>query len=48
VVRFGCSFGSGDKVMQTVNDYDNDVFNGDLGFVRLARLYRAAAELLSV
>jgi exodeoxyribonuclease V alpha subunit len=33
VVRFGCSFRSGDKVMQTVNDYDKEVFNGDLGFV---------------
>ena len=22
VVRFGCSFRSGDKVMQTINDYD--------------------------
>jgi exodeoxyribonuclease V alpha subunit len=33
VVRFGCSFRSGDKVMQTINDYDKDVFNGDLGFV---------------
>jgi exodeoxyribonuclease V alpha subunit len=33
VVRFGCSFRSGDKVMQTMNDYDKDIFNGDLGFV---------------
>ena len=33
VARFGCSFRSGDKVMQTINDYDKDVFNGDLGFV---------------
>jgi exodeoxyribonuclease V alpha subunit len=33
VVRFGCSFRSGDKVMQTINDYDKDIFNGDLGFV---------------
>jgi exodeoxyribonuclease V alpha subunit len=33
VVRFGCSFRNGDKVMQTINDYDKDVFNGDLGFV---------------
>jgi exodeoxyribonuclease V alpha subunit len=33
VTRFGCSFRSGDKVMQTINDYDKDVFNGDLGFV---------------
>jgi exodeoxyribonuclease V alpha subunit len=34
VVRFGCSFRSGDKVMQTINDYDKDVFNGDLGFMQ--------------
>jgi exodeoxyribonuclease V alpha subunit len=34
VVRFGCSFRSGDKMMQTINDYDKDVFNGDLGFVQ--------------
>ncbi len=33
VVRFGCSFRSGDKVMQTINDYNKDIFNGDLGFV---------------
>jgi exodeoxyribonuclease V alpha subunit len=31
VVRFGCSFRSGGKVMQIINDYDKDVFNGDLG-----------------
>jgi exodeoxyribonuclease V alpha subunit len=24
----------GDKVMQTVNDYDKDIFNGDIGFVQ--------------
>ena len=29
----GRSFRVGDKVMQTVNDYDKDVFNGDMGFV---------------
>ena len=38
VVRFGCSFRSGDKVMQTINDYDKDVFNGDLGFVHAVDL----------
>jgi exodeoxyribonuclease V alpha subunit len=32
--RFGWIFGPGDKVMQTENDYDRDVYNGDLGFVR--------------
>jgi exodeoxyribonuclease V alpha subunit len=31
--RRGQLFRPGDKVMQTKNDYDRDVFNGDLGFV---------------
>ena len=31
VERFGWRFGPGDKVMQTINDYDKDVFNGDIG-----------------
>jgi exodeoxyribonuclease V alpha subunit len=34
VQRFGSTFRVGDKVMQVENDYDKDVFNGDLGFVR--------------
>ncbi|HVR28313.1 MAG TPA: ATP-dependent RecD-like DNA helicase [Thermoanaerobaculia bacterium] len=34
VERFGWTFRIGDKVMQTENDYDKDVFNGDLGFVQ--------------
>jgi exodeoxyribonuclease V alpha subunit len=33
VERFGSIFGPGDKVMQVVNDYEKEVFNGDLGFV---------------
>src|SRR5262249_21694694 len=33
VVRFGWSFRVGDKVMQIVNDYDKDIFNGDSGFI---------------
>ncbi len=33
VERYGWTFASGDRVMQTVNDYDRDVFNGDLGTV---------------
>ena len=33
VERFGWTFGPGDKVMQVVNDYDRDVFNGDLGVI---------------
>ena len=31
--RFGWTFCPGDKVMQVVNDYERDVFNGDLGVV---------------
>ena len=33
VTRFGRTFRVGDRVLQTVNDYDKDVFNGDLGWV---------------
>ncbi len=31
VQRFGWTFRVGDKVMQIINDYDKDVFNGDIG-----------------
>jgi len=31
---FGVTFRAGDKVMQTLNNYDKDVFNGDIGFIR--------------
>jgi exodeoxyribonuclease V alpha subunit len=34
IERFGFTFRVGDKVMQTDNNYDKDVFNGDLGYVR--------------
>jgi len=33
VERFGSTFSVGDKVMQVENDYDKDVYNGDIGFV---------------
>ncbi len=33
VSRFGWTYAPGDKVIQTVNDYDKDVFNGDIGHV---------------
>ena len=34
IERFGSTFCIGDKVMQIENDYDKDVYNGDLGVVR--------------
>ena len=33
IERFGWTFCLGDKVMQTENDYDKEVYNGDLGVV---------------
>ena len=33
VERFGWTFARGDKVMQIENDYDKDVYNGDIGRV---------------
>jgi exodeoxyribonuclease V alpha subunit len=33
VERFGWTFCPGDKVMQVQNDYDRDVYNGDVGIV---------------
>lgn len=33
VARFGWSYRVGDRVMQMVNDYDKDVFNGDVGYI---------------
>lgn len=33
IERLGTSFHAGDKVMQTANDYEKDVFNGDTGVI---------------
>ncbi len=33
VERFGTVFGVGDRVMQTENDHEREVYNGDLGFI---------------
>ncbi len=33
LTRFGWTFHEGDKVMQIVNNYDKDVYNGDTGYV---------------
>ncbi|MFU8798099.1 MAG: ATP-dependent DNA helicase, partial [Gammaproteobacteria bacterium] len=31
IMRYGSTFSVGDKVLQTINNYDKDVFNGDIG-----------------
>lgn len=33
VSRFGCDFKPNDKIIQQVNNYDKDVFNGDIGII---------------
>jgi exodeoxyribonuclease V alpha subunit len=33
VARFGWTFAPGDKVMQIENDYDKEVYNGDIGYI---------------
>ena len=45
IERFGSAFAPGDKVMQTENDYDREVFNGDLGRVR--RIDQAEGVLIA-
>jgi exodeoxyribonuclease V alpha subunit len=31
ITRFGWTYAPGDKVIQLINDYDKEVFNGDIG-----------------
>ena len=44
IERFGWTYAPGDKVMQVVNDYERDVFNGDLGVV--ARIDLEESEMV--
>ena len=34
IEKFGTTYAVGDKVMQVENDYDKEVYNGDVGFVK--------------
>jgi len=38
IMRFGTTFAPGDKVIQLINNYDKDVFNGDIGFITQVNL----------
>ncbi len=44
IERFGWQYRAGDKVMQINNNYDKDIFNGDIG--RILRLDREARSLV--
>ena len=41
VTRFGTTFAPGDKVIQLVNNYDKEVFNGDIGQVTMVDMEEA-------
>jgi exodeoxyribonuclease V alpha subunit len=45
VTRFGWTYAPGDKVIQTVNNYDKDVFNGDIGRVAQIDLEEGQVEI---
>ncbi len=45
ISRQGMNYALGDKVIQTVNNYDKAVFNGDIGFIEYVN---AADRILSV
>jgi ATP-dependent exoDNAse (exonuclease V) alpha subunit len=44
--RFGRTFRSGDRVLQTTNNYENGVFNGDLGWVSRVDMERGNLEVV--
>jgi len=45
VSRFGWTFAPGDKVIQLVNNYDKEVFNGDIGQVARVDLEEGALRI---
>jgi exodeoxyribonuclease V alpha subunit len=45
VTRFGWTYAPGDKVMQTVNNYDKDVYNGDIGRVATVDMEEGQVEM---
>ena len=45
VTRFGWTYAPGDKVIQTVNDYGKDVFNGDIGRVAKVDIEEGQVEI---
>lgn len=45
IQRFGWAFSPGDKVIQTVNNYDKEVFNGDIGFITQIDLEETTVQI---
>ncbi|MCT7963525.1 ATP-dependent RecD-like DNA helicase [Laspinema sp. D1] len=44
---FGVLFRTGDRIIQTVNDYEKEVFNGDLGMVESVELEEGRKKLIA-
>ena len=45
VTRFGWTYAPGDKVLQTVNNYEKDVYNGDIGQVAAVDVEEGQVEI---
>lgn len=45
VTRYGFTFAPGDKVIQTVNNYEKEVFNGDIGFITQVNLEASVVKV---
>jgi len=45
VSRYGWTFAPGDKVIQTVNNYDKEIFNGDIGFIQKVDLEESSVHI---
>jgi exodeoxyribonuclease V alpha subunit len=45
VTRFGWTYAPGDKVLQTVNNYEKDVYNGDIGQVAQVDVEEGQVEI---
>jgi exodeoxyribonuclease V alpha subunit len=46
VTRFGRTFRPGDRVLQTANNYEKDVFNGELGRVKAIDMEKGVLEVI--
>ena len=45
IERFGSVYAPGDKVIQMRNNYDKDVFNGDIGFIESVDLEEGELQI---
>lgn len=46
VLRYGTTFAPKDKIIQLVNNYDKEVFNGDIGFIQKIDLEESYLNIL--